>query len=167
MKAAAISTPSTKLWKVSPTRMSRPLRPWSSAGCCGLVPLAMVVVAMPPQHQFLQHEEAEDAGQDDRGRRAGLAVRLDGVGQHLEEGGAEQRADGVADQVRHPAAARRQREERGGQHGEGAAGERGDEDPGEYRHGRGLYAAAHGAFGGRFTSQMPSATSPAQRPAPG
>ena len=67
-----------------------------------VVHFAVLGVAMPPQEQLLEHEEAEDSGQD-RGRRLVRRPALEGVRDHLEERCAQQRADGVGDQHRQPA----------------------------------------------------------------
>ncbi len=70
----------------------------------GAVHPALVGVAVPQQHQLLENEEDENAGQqraEDHGRRH----ERECLGQEREERDAEQRADGVTDQPRHDSAA--------------------------------------------------------------
>ena len=68
------------------------------------VHLALVGVAMAKQHQLLENEERQDAGQQ-RAEHGGRRQRLERFGQQREQRDAEQRADGVADQPRHEARA--------------------------------------------------------------
>jgi hypothetical protein len=63
----------------------------------GVVRLAMIVVAVPPEDQFFQHEEDHDAEQD--GCRHAMRIAMfQRVRQDFQEGRAEQRADRVGNQ---------------------------------------------------------------------
>ena len=64
--------------------------------------LALVAVAMTPEHQLFQHEKQQDAEQHRRCHAVHAAGKLEGVRQDLEEYRAQQRTDGVADQHRNP-----------------------------------------------------------------
>ena len=118
--------------------ISAPLRPWSCARrvvLVRIVHLAVLGVAVAPQQQLLQHEEAEDAAED-RERRLVRVARLEGVRNHLEERRAEQRADGERHQHRDPGCAQRRARTAASAGGERAAGDARSEDPAE-RHGGG------------------------------
>ena len=71
---------------------------------------AFVGVAVAQQHELLEHEKRQDAGQQraEHGRRP---QRVERFGQQRQQRDAEQRADGVADQPRHDAGADALREE--------------------------------------------------------
>jgi hypothetical protein len=99
-----------------------------------IMSFAVLGVAVAPQHELFQDEEAEDAAED-RDRRLVRVALAEGVRDHLEEGGAEQSADGERHQHRDPARAQIEREG-GERHGERAAGHACAEDPAE-RHGGG------------------------------
>src|SRR5512145_2117853 len=94
--------------------------------------LAVLGVAMAPQEQLFQHEEAEDSAEH-RDRHLVRIARLECLRKNLEERRAEQRADRERYEHRHPGCAQRKR--RGGEAGaERPAREARGEDPGE-RHG--------------------------------
>ena len=91
-----------------------PLRPWSRAVGVRIVPFAFVAVEMPPEHELLEHEERQDAGEHRRGHRLQVLGVAERVRQHLEKCRAEQRADREADEHRHPLRAHRERDQRRG-----------------------------------------------------
>jgi hypothetical protein len=62
-----------------------------------LVRLAMVVVAMSPEHQFFKYEEKQDAEQDGRRHSVRFAM-LQGVRQDFQKGGTKQRTDRIRNQ---------------------------------------------------------------------
>ena len=68
--------------------------------CGSAVHLTVVSVAMAQQHELLQHEERDDAGEE---RAEHLTRRQLGksLGNETEQCDAEQRAHGVTDQPRH------------------------------------------------------------------
>ena len=73
------------------------------------VPFADLLVAVPPEHHLLEHEEHEQAGQQ---RQPDVCVPadaglLDRVRQQTEQRGAEQRAGRKADEMRQHARAQR------------------------------------------------------------
>ena len=122
--AAPIIAPSTKLWNASPM---------STSDAAVAVHLALVGVAVAPEHQLLEHEEEQDAGEQrlEDPRRRQQAERL---GQQREQRDAEQRADGVAHQPRHQARADRVGEEQQRRRRRaGRPGSRGDSGPGPRR----------------------------------
>ena len=88
--AVQMIAPSMKLWNASPMRTSGTVAPctWHSS-----------VWQWREQHELLEDEERQDAGQqraEDRRR----AQRVSASRQQREQRDAEQRADGVADQPR-------------------------------------------------------------------
>ena len=90
MNAAAISTPSSTLWKLSPARIMLRRRRVARL-VARRMHFARVVVAMAPEHELLEHEERQDAEQQReadavrcRRRRSGL----ERVRQQAEERGA-------------------------------------------------------------------------------
>ena len=111
-------------------------------GLVGIIAVLGVAVRVAPQHEPLEQEEREQADQHGGHHVPGVAV-LERVRQHLEEHRAEQRADREADEARDPRGAERQRERRG-ERRDHAAGERGRDDVGENRQGRGRAGARNG-----------------------
>jgi hypothetical protein len=99
-----------------------------------VVRLAVLGMAVAPQHEFLEYEETEDAAENGERRLVCVAL-VESVRDHFEKGGAEQRADGKRHEHRNPTRAQVERE--GGQRrGKDAAGQARGEDPAE-RHGGG------------------------------
>jgi len=78
-----------------------------------VVDLAVLDVAVAPQHQFFQDEENENPAEHGGGDAAHAGGALERMRQQLEKRRAEQGADGVADQHRHPGGARGQHEQPG------------------------------------------------------
>ena len=68
------------------------------------VDVALIGMAVTEQHQPLEHEEGQDAGEQ-RAEHVGGRQRLQRLGQQREKRDAEQRADGVADEPRNEAGA--------------------------------------------------------------
>ena len=78
------------------------------------VDLAVIAVAVPPQHELLEHEEQEDARRAPR-RTRGAAASPERLGQQRQQRHPEHRADGVAHEPRHeldPDAVAKQQERR-------------------------------------------------------
>ena len=99
-----------------------------------VVRLALLDVAVAPQHQLFQHEERQDAGEYGARDLLDAVGHAEGVGQDFEEHGAEQRAHRVADEDRHPGYARVERERRGDGYRQHAAGKRCRQYPGQRGH---------------------------------
>jgi len=74
------------------------------------VSLAMIDMAVSPQHQFLQDEKQHDAEQDGGRSIFDTLGQLESVRQYFQECRPEQGANGIADQHRHPGRAQHQRE---------------------------------------------------------
>ena len=98
-------------------------------GFVRVVDVRVVAVRVTPQHELLEQEEREQAGEHGDHHALGAAV-FERVRQELEEHGAEQRADGERHESRDPRRMQRQRARRG-ERREHAAGERRDDDLGE------------------------------------
>jgi hypothetical protein len=92
----------------------------------GFVLVLVVAVRVPPQHELLEREEGEEAGEHGSHDRRGVAL-LERVRQELEEDRAQQRADCERHDPRDPAPMQHERAcSRDGR--EDAAGKRGDDD---------------------------------------
>ena len=86
---------------------------------------------MPPQDQFFQQEEQQQAGENGRHHALGRPV-LERMRKQFQKHGAEQRADGEAHQLGYPARVQRQGAS-GGEDRQHASGETGDDDRVKWR----------------------------------
>ncbi len=120
MNAAATSTPSSRLWNVSPARI-RLADAAIARVVARRVHLAGIVVAVTPEHELLEQEEQQDAEQEreaDPMSRTGTG-RVQRMRNQSEERRAEQRPGREADEVRQHgrAPARIERQEHAGREG--------------------------------------------------
>src|SRR3569623_359137 len=104
-----------------------------------IVGLAVMAVAMAPQHHFLQQEKHQHADQYGEGDavRVFHAWRLDRVRQQREKGRTQLGAGGVADEVRLQSRTQlfaEQQKRGGGEHAQQAAHQAEEDDPGEKTH---------------------------------
>lgn len=95
----------------------------------GFMGLAVVVVAMPPEHQFFKDEKHHDTEQDG-GRHLVRVAVLQRMRQDFQECRAQQGADGVRDQDIDPMSPNREAQCRCGSNAQGTAGQRYGNDPG-------------------------------------
>jgi hypothetical protein len=114
-KAAAMITPSQKLWMLSPTSTLSPPRPacWASKWWWWSVAVALVVVGVAVELGLLQQPEEQQPAQQRAEQRLRSGRALEGLGQHVQQRRAQQHAGRQADQPLDDAAEHRQRQ-RGG-----------------------------------------------------
>jgi hypothetical protein len=95
-----------------------------------LMRFALLDVAVAPQHEFFQHKENQDAGENSRRYPLGALGHAKRVRQNIEEHRAEQRTDRKADQYRHMRGARVEGKYRGGGNAQHTAEQARENDPG-------------------------------------
>ena len=96
--------------------------------------LAVVMMAMAPEHQFFEHEERQDAKQHGRCRSMHISVRQ-GVRQNFQKGSPEQGTDRIGDQHADAMDPQRNAQCRSGKNAQRATGQRDGYDPGKSAHG--------------------------------
>ena len=125
--------PSQKLWMLSP-RMHAPAAPARLLlveAVVVMVRVALVVVAVPVELGLLEQEEEQQAAEQGREQRLRAGLALERLGQDVEQRGAEQHAGRQAHQVLDQPRQHRQRQPGGDDDRQHAAGEGGEDDPGE------------------------------------
>ena len=96
--------PSQKLWMLSPTSTLQPPRP----GLLGVevvvvvVAVALVVVGVAVQLGLFQQEEEQQPAEQREEQLVRADMALEGLGQHVQQGRAQQHAGRQADQVAAP-----------------------------------------------------------------
>ena len=96
-----------------------------------LVSFAMMLMAMPPEHQLLEQEEKQNATQNHHEYAVDMTGMLEGMGKQIEKYGAQHRPDGIRHHDRNNA---RMRSQRYGERHHGAgqgAGQAHQDDPGQ------------------------------------
>ena len=98
-----------------------------------LMGFAMMVVAMPPEHQLFQNEKSQDAEQHHHRHVMRIAM-LQRMRQDFQEGGTEQRANRVGNQDIDPMRPQGHTDPGRSQHAEQATGQGNRNDPGKGIH---------------------------------
>ncbi len=93
-----------------------------------VVVIVLVMVPVAVQLGFFQQEEEHQAAQQGQEQRMRLDVRLECLGQHVQQGRAQQHAGGQAHEVANDQAQQRGRQGRSQQNGNQAAEQRGGHD---------------------------------------
>ena len=104
--------------------------------------LILTPMRVAPDGEFLEGEEAEDAGQESRENLMRRQARLQYLGQQVQEGGCQQDADRKADGVVEPFLRQAEQHQRRGAEAQDAAQKAGKRDLGEQ--GEGKQGRQHG-----------------------